>query len=60
MSDIGSEKGTDYCYSFNIVVKNFLVSHKAENYEELVQELLLNFQNLGATMSIKVHYLHIN
>ncbi|KAK5647850.1 hypothetical protein RI129_002742 [Pyrocoelia pectoralis] len=44
--------------SFVMVVKNFLGNHKAENYEELVQQMLLNFKNLGTNMSIKVHFLH--
>lgn len=43
--------------SFVAVVKNFLGNQKAENYEELVQNLLINFKNLGCNMSIKVHYL---
>ena len=39
--------------SFSLVVKNFLGNTKADNYKELVEDMLLNFQNL----SIKVHYL---
>ena len=30
----------------------------APNYAELVQDMLNNFKNLGANMSIKLHYLH--
>jgi len=41
-----------------LVVKNFLGNCKAKNYEELVQNMLVNFKNLDAAMSIKVHYLH--
>lgn len=44
--------------SFVMVVQNFLGNHKADNYEELVQQMLLNFKNLGTNMSIKVHFLH--
>ena len=44
--------------SYVAVIKNFLGNYKAENYEELVQTMLANFKNLGAHMSIKVHYLH--
>ncbi|GBP42315.1 Organic cation transporter protein [Eumeta japonica] len=32
-------------------------NHKAPNYEEIVQNMLTNFQTLGANMSIKLHYL---
>lgn len=44
--------------SFVSVVRNFLGNNRAENYEELVQDMLANFRNIGANMSIKVHYLH--
>jgi len=44
--------------SFVSVVQNFLGNHRAENYEELVQDMLANFRQLGINMSIKVHYLH--
>ena len=43
--------------SFVLVRKNFLGNHKAENFEELVETMLINFHDLGANMSIKVHYL---
>ena len=43
---------------FSKVVHNFLGNEKADNYIELVQELLLSLQDLGCRMSIKVHYLH--
>ena len=43
--------------SFVLVVKNFLDNHKAENFEALVETMLINFHDLGANMSIKVHYL---
>lgn len=44
--------------SFVQVVQNFLGNHKAENYVELVETMLSNFNILGCNMSIKVHYLH--
>lgn len=44
--------------AFRGVVKNFLGNHKAENYTELVSNMLLAFQQLGCRMSIKVHYLY--
>lgn len=44
--------------SFVLVIKNFLGNHKADNYVELVNNMLNNFRALGCNMSIKVHYLH--
>ena len=44
--------------SFVLVIKNFLGSHKAENYVEIVNDMLQNLKELGCNMSIKVHYLH--
>lgn len=44
--------------SFVKVVKNFLGNHKSQNYVELVEEMLTNFNKLGCNMSIKIHYLH--
>ena len=45
-------------YSFVLVVKNFLGKDKAENYSQLVDDMLSNFNKLGCNMSIKVHFLH--
>ncbi|GBP21209.1 hypothetical protein EVAR_84332_1 [Eumeta japonica] len=49
---------SDAWESFVLVVENFLGNQKAPNYEEIVQNMLTNFQTLGANMSIKLHYLH--
>ena len=43
--------------SFVLVVKNFLGNDKAENYVELVDSMLESYKQLGAYMSIKVHFL---
>ena len=43
--------------SFVDVVKNFLGNHWAEN-KELVEKLLKSLQDIGANMSIKLHFLH--
>ena len=43
--------------SFVLVVKNFLGNFKAKNHKELVENMLLNFRDIGANMSIKIHYL---
>ena len=40
------------------VVQSFLGNCKADNYKDIVQKLLDNFQALGINMSIKVHFLH--
>ena len=44
--------------AFSKVVHNFLGNKRADNYIELVEELLFSLQDLGCQMSIKVHYLH--
>ena len=46
------------CFSFVEVVQNFLRNRKADNYKDIVQKLLDNFQALGIKMSAKVHFLH--
>ncbi|XP_066198436.1 uncharacterized protein [Saccopteryx leptura] len=44
--------------SFVAVTKNFLGNKKAENYELLVQRMLLSFRNIGCNMSVKIHFLN--
>ena len=44
--------------SFVSLVKNFLGNHKALNYVQLVENMLTKYQEMGANMSIKVHFLH--
>jgi hypothetical protein len=39
-------------------VKNFLGNKKADNYTQLVEDMLFHFNRLGCNMSAKVHYLH--
>lgn len=43
--------------SFVFSQKSPSASYKAPNYEEIVHNILANFQTLGANMSIKLHYL---
>ncbi|KYM94050.1 hypothetical protein ALC62_15341, partial [Cyphomyrmex costatus] len=43
---------------FKNVVNHFLGNHKAENYEELISELLKAYKSLGCNMSLKIHFLH--
>ena len=42
--------------SFVMVVRNFLGNKKDKDYVELVESLLKNLRDLGANMSIKVHF----
>lgn len=44
--------------SFKEVVENFLGNHRADNYQDIVRELLQNYNKLGCNMSLKVHFLH--
>ena len=40
--------------SFKAVVSGFLKNNKAENYQELVENMLKNFKTMGCRMSLKV------
>ena len=44
--------------SFVAVIQNFFGNNKAENYNELVNRMLLTFRALGCNMSIKLHFLN--
>ena len=44
--------------SFVEVAKNSLGNYRAENYKEIVNNMLENFKILGINMSIKVHFLY--
>ena len=44
--------------SFMEVFQSFLGNRKANNYKDIVQKLLDNFQALGINMGIKVHFFH--
>lgn len=39
------------------IIKNFLGNYRSPEYETAIEELLKNFQFLGARMSIKMHFL---
>ena len=43
--------------SYVFMVKEFLGKTKADCYQDIVKQMLTNFQALGARMSIKIHYL---
>jgi hypothetical protein len=53
-----NEIKTCACSLFVLVVKNFLGNKKADNYTQLVEDMLFRFNRLGCNMSVKVHYLH--
>jgi hypothetical protein len=39
-----------------LVATNFLGNNKADNYNELVENLLLSYQKLVCNMSIRIHF----
>lgn len=40
------------------VFSNFLGNHRAENYREIVHDMLMSFSRLKINMTPKMHYLH--
>jgi len=44
--------------SFKFLVKGFLGNRRAQNYEELINNLLQRCQKLGCNMSLKIHFHH--
>jgi hypothetical protein len=44
--------------SFKFVVKGFLGNRRAQNYEELVNNLSQSYQKSRCNMSLKIHVLH--
>src|SRR5206468_12577224 len=44
--------------SFRVIVENFLGNHKAENYAQLVDDMLDHYRKLRCRMSLKMHFLH--
>jgi hypothetical protein len=43
---------------FRLVAASFLGNNKADNYKELVENLLLSYEELGCNISLKIHFLH--
>ena len=43
---------------FCLIVKNFLGNYKSPNYVQMVTNFLQGYQELGAGMSLKIHFLH--
>jgi len=44
--------------SFKSVLKGLLENRRAQNYEDLVNNLLQSYQKLGCNMSLKIHFIH--
>lgn len=44
--------------AFENVVKKFLGNHRADNYKEVVENLIQAYAELGCRMSLKIHFLH--
>lgn len=44
--------------AFKQVVQNFLGLNRADNYAELIDNMLENYQKMGCRMSLKLHFLH--
>jgi hypothetical protein len=42
---------------FRLGVVNFLGTHKAPNYRQLVEQMLECYRNMGCNMSLKTHFL---
>ena len=41
-----------------LIVEKFLGKRRADNYKELVDDLMKHFKAIGCTMSLKLHMLH--
>ena len=55
---LGDEKAA--WVNFKFVVKVFLGNKRAQNDEDLVNNLLQNYHKLGCNTSLKVHFLHLH
>lgn len=44
--------------AFKQVVQNFLGLNRADNYAELIDNMLESYQKMGCRMSLKLHFLH--
>ena len=44
--------------TLKLVAENFLVNHRAENYIDIVENMIEAFRRLGSRMSLKLHFLH--
>jgi len=44
-------------FSFKRICKDFLGNHKAANYQDVVQALLISYKAMGCNMILKIHFL---
>ncbi|GFT14227.1 uncharacterized protein TNCV_4591041 [Trichonephila clavipes] len=44
--------------AFKNVTHSFLGNLKAENYRDIVHDLIASYKNVGCNMSLKIHFLH--
>ena len=44
--------------SFRAVALNFLGNHRAQNYRQIVDNMLTTYSEMGCNMSLKIHFLH--
>ena len=44
-------------HAFREVVTGFVGNRRADNYKDLVEELLSSYQKLGCNTSVKIHFL---
>jgi len=42
---------------FKRICKDFLGNHKAANYQDVVQDLLISYKAMGCNMILKIHFL---
>ncbi|KAL4706484.1 hypothetical protein ACJJTC_015682 [Scirpophaga incertulas] len=56
--DLLSNEEKNAWNSFKAVVHGFLGNHRAENYDELITDMITNFSIIGCRMSLKMHMLH--
>jgi hypothetical protein len=52
-----NEVGKSAWQAFKNVMNSFLGNHKAENYHEIVNDILMAYKAMGCNMSLKVHFL---
>ena len=45
-------------HALKSVVANFLGNHRHEQYADMVDDMLKAYEQLGARMSLKMHFLH--
>lgn len=44
--------------AFENVTENFLGNKRANNYKDIVKEMIDGYQEMGVNMSLKIHFLH--